>query len=184
MSALTPSSDPRLGAPVLATLQGWWRKLSDDTASGQWKGDRARLKRCANLTDVTLSPAYHRIHAALSRAHLPHTWNDCENDRLAAIVGLAARLKPGSEDAGSLPRAMGRCAKGSGKSAVSELRLRRVLENDDIESLFISLTRIVPMVQGAVDVQSLAFDVFHWGDVVRKRWAYQYYAEAEDTRSR
>lgn len=184
MSAMTSPSVPRLSAPVLATLQGWWRNLSDDTASGLWKADRARLKRCANLTDVTLSPAYHRIHVALSRAHLPHTWNDRENDRLAAIVGLAARLKPGSEDAASLPQAMGRWVKGSDKPVVSELRLRRVLENDDIEALFTSLTRIVPMVQGAVDVQSLAVDVFHWGDVVRKRWAYQYYGAAEDARSR
>lgn len=144
------------------TLHDWWSRLDEH------RGDRAALRRADTLTAVTLTPAYQRIYTRLG----PGQWNPSERDRLAAIVGLLAHVK--SDSGQSLPEAMSQRAEGTDRNAVSELRFRRLLDAPDLEALFTGLRRVLPLVQHGVDPVSLANDVFHWGDSVKKRWAYAY----------
>lgn len=74
----------------------------------------------------------------------------------------------------SLPEAMSKAGEGSHRNPVSELRFSRLLDAPDIEALFIGLRRTLSLIGHAVDPASLTSDVFDWGDIVKKRWAYTY----------
>lgn len=150
----------------------WWQKISSETVSGSARADRAILRRAADIDAVVLSSAYQRIHAEMANAHDGRPWQVWENDRVAAIVGLAAHIRENTSV--SLPRAMSYRLEGSDRNPVSELRFRRLLEAPDIDALFAGLRRTLPLIGWAVDLRSLSRDVFGWGDTVKKRWAYDY----------
>lgn len=173
MTASVTGGRYQLAQPVQDALMTWWRTLSDEAARGQPKADRAILRRCENLTEVTLSAAFQRIYWALQAAHDGPTWAGWQQERIAALVALAAHVR--GAGALSLPHAMQQKAGGSDRECVSELRFKRLLESSDIDSLFTGLRRVMPLIHHQVDVRSMAQDVFGWGDGVRKRWAYAYY---------
>ena len=68
MTASVTSERYRLALPVKAAFMAWWHALSDEAARGQLKADRAILRRCENLTDVTLSAAFQRVYWTLHAA--------------------------------------------------------------------------------------------------------------------
>jgi len=173
MSASVSSERYRLAPPVVAAFIGWWRTLSDETASGQIKADRAVLRRCEDLTAVTCSAAYQRVYWKLQQAHEGMAWAPWQQERIAAFVALSAHVH--AHTALSLPHAMHQKAKSSDRECVSELRFKRLLESPDPDSLFIGLRRVMPLIGHRVDVKLMAQDVFGWGDSVKKRWAYDYY---------
>lgn len=147
-------------------LLEWWQKLEDDRAS------RAILRRAPTVTAVALSPPYQRLFRRFQGAG----WNTdnviWRNDRLAAIVGLLAHV---SEDRPGAPaKAMSHKAPGEDRPLVSELRFTRLLESPDADSLFVGLRRVLPLMEHRVDVIALANDILHWGDKVKKDWAYAY----------
>ncbi|MBN8441945.1 MAG: type I-E CRISPR-associated protein Cse2/CasB [Thauera sp.] len=148
------------------TLLDWWQQLDDDRAS------RATLRRAPTVTAVTLSAPYQRLFRRLRAIG----WNADDvawrNDRLAAIVGLLAHV---SEDRqGELAKAMSHKTTGEDRPMVSELRFTRLLESPDGDSLFVGLRRVLPLMSNSVDVVALANDILHWGDKVKKGWAYSY----------
>lgn len=169
-----PQSRP-LSDEVLGALMHWWTRISDESASGQDKADRAILKRCDSIEAVTRTAAYHRVYRAMRAQHRGEDWKPWEQDRLAMLVGLAAHVKRGGR---KLAAEMNRQAPGSDRPAVSELRFRRLLESPDNDSLFVALLRVLPLVQRQLDLYPLARDLFAWGDSVKKRWAYDYYDSA------
>jgi len=61
---------------------------------------------------------------------------------------------------------------------VSGLRFRRLLKVKDQEDLFISMSRIIALLGGAVNLRSLAQSVYFWNDRTRKQWAFEYYSKA------
>jgi CRISPR system Cascade subunit CasB len=63
---------------------------------------------------------------------------------------------------------------GDDRLAVSELRFLRLLDARDIEALYDSLRRVLPLMDGRVDVLALTNDLLQWGEQVKKRWAYAY----------
>lgn len=168
---MTPSNDSGLGEAELKALVDWWRSVNSDKASGSARADRAVLRRAGSVQDVIFTPAYHRVHAALEQAH-GGRWSAAEEDRIAAIVGLSAHVKRLNEL--SLPAAMSERPKDIDRNRVSELRFRRLLDSADIDTLFVGLRRTLPLIDHAVRLESLAKDVFYWGDIVKKRWAYGY----------
>lgn len=149
----------------------WWRKLHSD--SGPQRGARARLKRAATLTQVVWEPAYQNAYQQLRQASGDACWTERQCDGLAAAVALAAHLKP-SESSRVLSVAGAASGKEGSPNPVSPLRFRRLLDAPDIDSLFISLRRLLPLMGDSLDPAQLAQDLFGWGDVVRKRWAYAY----------
>ena len=174
--------DRRLSEAVLNTLMQWWKRIADESASGQDKADRAILKRCDSIEAVTRTAAYHRVYRAMRDRHEGNAWRSNQQDRLAMLVGLAAHVKTQGR---GLAHEMQKRAKGSDRPLVSELRFRRLLDSPDDDSLFVALRRAVLLVDHQLDLDLLARDVFTWGDSVKKSWAYDYYtgtlASVDDT---
>lgn len=161
--------------PSLDILRAWWKSLEDD------KGERAALRRAANLTGVMLSPAFHRLLNDLRRAGFGIS--DSRYPKLAAIAGLAARIK--GEDGESLATTMGTPRSGGGKAAVSELRMRRLLACNDIDELYTLLRRALALLDNRASLADLAATVWNWVPMDEKRpndprrqMAYDYYAAA------
>lgn len=159
----------RLSPEVLAAFMAWWHKLQADT--GPQRAARARLKRAATLTQVVLEPAYQNAYQQLFRASGDAYWTEQQRDGLAAAVALAAHLKS-SGSPGEL--SVAKAASAGDINPVSALRFRRLLDTPDMDSLFISLRRLLPLMGDSLDPGQLAQDLFGWGDEVRKTWAYAY----------
>jgi len=153
-------------SPELVALVDWWEELDSN------RGDRAVLRRCRSLADVVFSPAYHRLRWAVSR------FGSVDDERLALVVGLAARIKTNSEG-GSIAEQMA-TGKGdsSSKAKVSGLRFRRLLKVRDQNELFTAMTRIIALLGNTASLQSLARSVYFWNDITRKQWAFDYYSKA------
>lgn len=166
--------------PSFAILRAWWKGLEDD------KGERAALRRAANLTSVMLSPAFHRLLNDLRRAGFGIS--DNRYPKLAVIVGLAARIRDeGSrgEDGESLATSMGTPKMSGGKAVVSELRMRRLLACDDIEELYTLLRRALALLDNRANLGDLAATVWNWMPMddnnpkdSRRQMAFDYYEAA------
>ncbi|ARU04403.1 type I-E CRISPR-associated protein Cse2/CasB [Comamonas serinivorans] len=171
---LIASSPAPQGLPpaAISALVRWWKTLVIENPSGQARADRAVLRRAHDLTAVACLPAYQRVYRSMAGTEGTGDWPPFQQERIAAIVALLAHVKA---DSGlTLPRAMSLRAEGSDRNPVSELRFRRLLDAGDVETLFAGLRRALPLVEHRVDPESLAKDVFFWGDGVKKRWAYDY----------
>ncbi len=161
--------------PSFAVLRTWWKKLEDD------KGERATLRRAANLTGVMLSPAFHRLLNELRRAGFGVPEN--RYPKLAAIAGLAARVR--SDDGETLATSMGTPKMNGGKAVVSELRMRRLLACDDIEELYTLLRRALALLDNRANLGDLAATVWNWMPMddnnpkdSRRQMAFDYYEAA------
>lgn len=161
-----------LGDAPKTVFKRWWHTISREDASGSARADRATLRRADSLRTVACTPAYQRVYREMAAAHAGEPWRDYELERITAIIALAAHVKESSPQ--SLPKAMSHRPEGSDRNPVSELRFLRLLNAPDIEALFTGLRRSLPLIAHTVDPLSLADDVFGWGDVVKKRWAYDY----------
>ena len=105
-------------------VRAWWRDLQDDP------GGRAQLRRAANLLEVFLCPAFHRLLHKVSGSR----------DDLALAAGVLACLKEegGPEcfaQALATPKAAG------GRACMSGLRFRRLVRIDDREELLRQMRR-------------------------------------------
>ena len=143
----------------------WWEGLENERAS------RAMLRRASSITAVVLTPPYQRLYRRLRELG----WDDRPhlNDRLAAVVGLLAHVR--QNDDRPLAKSMsGPRDEGGDQTRVSELRFLRFLDSPDLDALFTSLRRLLPLMNHKANVLVLANDIVHWGDAVKKRWAYDY----------
>lgn len=145
----------------------WWKSLDSN------RGERAELRRCEDLLQVMQTPAFQRIRRRLIELGLKP--EDSEQDRLAAVIGLAAHVSSAAEatvhrELPGLPVAFSE----DEKPAISPLRFRQLLDARDDDELFTRLRRVLPLVKERVNLFCLANDVFYWGDKVRKRWIYDY----------
>ena len=147
-------------------LLNWWEGLEDDRAS------RAVLRRASSITAVSLTPPYQRLYQRLLTVGWPEKAAPYQNDHLAAVAGLLAHIK--QNDGRAPAKAMSQKEPGQDRPPVSELRFMRLLESPDLDALFTGLRRALPLAKHSVDVLALANDVVHWGDAVKKRWAYSY----------
>lgn len=150
---------------IAKALHQWWDDLEKN------RGDRAALRRCSNLTEIFFIPAYHRLYHDLAK----HGWSDKVG--VAAVAGLAAHVK---NDAGkqSFATQMAESKQGGSNARVSGLRFRRLLKIQNRENLYIALTRIVRLLGGTVNLNSLADSAYWWNEQTRKQWAFDYYAES------
>lgn len=164
-------SQYKLSQPAKAAFLKWWHAINSDTAGGASRADRASLKRAHDLTAVSCASAYQRVYREMLVGNDGSVWPAFQQERIAALVGLAVHVK--TKSSRTLPEAMSNRVEGSG-NPVSELRFARILNSPDVESLFAGLRRCLPLINHEVDPVSLADDVFEWGDIVKKRWAYAY----------
>jgi CRISPR system Cascade subunit CasB len=154
-------------------LVEWWRELIDN------RGERADLRRTANPVEVMFNPAYHRLRFRLLSAGFK-----VHNEKLAAVVGLAARVKSNTS-APSVARQMAEPRAGK-QPRVAGLRFRRVLElgTEDLNELFRVLIRLLPLVGDSVNLLDLADSVYRWNDYQRKHWALEYYSVTPEKASK
>lgn len=145
----------------------WWHGLEFD------KGERAALRRASNPTEVVFSPAYHRLLGKLLTLGRP-----VNHEALAAVAGLATHIKVLATNGESLARQMATPKSPDGNARVSGLRFRRLLVVSDRNELYPLLIRIIRLLDGNVNLQSLANAVYWWNDNTRKQWAYDYYSTA------
>lgn len=152
-------------SPEVQKLIEWWEGLDKD------RRERAVLRRCHNLTEVVFSPAYHQLRMMVR----PLGYLD--DDRLALVVGLVARIRIHEDKNGNFAEQMA-TGKPDGSARVSGLRFRRLLKIKDRETLFTSMTRVIALLGSSGNIQSLAQSVYHWNDITRKQWALDYYSNA------
>lgn len=142
-------------------LFDWWQGLDQDHAS------RAVLRRASSPTEVALTAAYQR----LCRRVGVSDWPAWQQDRFAVVAGVLAHVK--INDGRSPAKAMSQATPAEDRPAVSELRFLRLLDAPDSDTLFSAVRRVLPLMR-SVDVIALANDLLHWGDAVKKKWAYGY----------
>lgn len=151
-------------SPETQALITWWQSLGDN------RGDRAELRRCSTLAEVAFTPAYHKLRLSVGK------FGQVNADGLALVAGLAARVKshvPGDTLAEQMAT-----GKADGSARVSGLRFRRVLKIKDREELFMAMGRVVALLGGAVNLHSLANNLYYWNDRTRKQWAFDYYTKS------
>jgi CRISPR system Cascade subunit CasB len=151
-------------APELQALLTWWRLLDDN------RGDRAELRRCATLSEVVFTPAYHRLRQALIHK------GAVNDEGLALIAGLSARVK--LNDTYNTVAEQMATGKVEESARVSGLRFRRLLKIKDHEALYTAFGRVIALLGGTINLQSLAQSVYFWNDRTRKKWAFEYYSKA------
>ena len=160
-------------SPEMQVLAVWWLALDEN------RGDRADLRRCATLAEVVFTPAYHRLRLAVGKFGVNNA------DALALVAGLAARVKNDIADstfAEQMATPKDPTSR-DGKARESGLRFRRLLKIKDkeLEELFTAMGRVVALLGGSVDLQSLAKSVYLWNDRyadIRKEWAFKYYSKS------
>lgn len=152
-------------SPELQALDVWWRLLDDN------RGDRAELRRCGTLAEVVFTPAYHRLRQIVRRS------GEVQDDGLALVAGLAARVKNNVMDH-TVAEQMATGKLDGGSARVSGLRFRRLLKVKDREDFFTAMGRVIALLGGVVNLQSLAQSAYFWNDRTRKQWAFDYYSQA------
>lgn len=164
--------------PSYKLLGDWWHRLEQD------KGERAALRRAASLTEVILSPSYMRLLRSLRGSDYRISNHNLPLSKIAAIAGLAARVKPPQIET-HLAKHMGTPKPGGTTPAFSELRLRRILACDDIEELYTLLRRALALLDDKANLADLAAIIWNWSPLDEKRpydprrqLAYDYYEAA------
>jgi CRISPR system Cascade subunit CasB len=150
-------------------LISWWEGLDQD------RGERANLRRAAAPTDVVFGSSFHKLLGGLRRRG--YRLGSDRATALASVAGLVAHAKLHVGGA-SMAQQMA-TAKFSGAGArVSGLRFRRLLAVSDRNELYPLLLRVVRLLDGRVNLVSLANAAFWWNERTRQEWAYDYYATA------
>jgi CRISPR system Cascade subunit CasB len=148
-------------------LFAWWKGLESD------RGERAFLRRASNITEAAFSPAYHRLLGRLKEQN-----GSVNREALAAVAGLATHVKAHTDIGGSLARQMAIPKAGGSGARVSGLRFRRLLAVSERDELYPLLIRVIRLLDGNVNLLSLANSVYWWNENTRKQWAYDYYSTA------
>ena len=150
-------------------LISWWEALDQD------RGERANLRRAASPSEVAFGPALHRLLGRLSGKGYPVGTDGTV--AVAAVAGLAAHVKSHIGGA-SIAQQMATPKSPGAGARVSGLRFRRLLAVSDRDELYPLLLRVVRLLDGHVNLVSLANAAFWWNDRTKRDWAYDYYATA------
>lgn len=146
-------------------LLNWWHKLEND------RGSRAELRRAKLPDEIVFCPAYHRLYAELK-------WPEKDRKKLTAIAGLAAHVKE-NDSAQKLAQQMA-AQKNGNNPLVSSLRFRRILAIDNLDELYVSMIRVIRMLNGRVNLLDMAVSVYWWNNKTKKEWAYSYFEIAKN----
>ena len=159
-----------------AVAEKWWHDLTSETATrrGQRRAARARLRRARTPLEMIQEPEALRLIASLPGE---------KPDRVAILAGILAFVD--KSDDSPVPRAIGRAKLDDEAALMSEGRFRRLLQTDG-DDLMDAMRRLVHLTKRKANVYDLSFSVLRWGDIVKKRWIFEYYnvAIAGDARPR
>lgn len=147
------------------SLRDWHSTL----LSQQMRLERRQLSRAKTVESVAWAPAFRLL---ICRPG----FNDLKAAELAgmALVAILAACVDHDSVGKRLGLSFGEQA-GSSAPKVSQLRLRRLLECNDLRHRFEMLRRILTLLDNVADIQELGGFVFDWGAERRKQFAYDYY---------
>lgn len=152
----------------IKTMSDSLAKWRSDLHEPHRRGARAELRRSKNITDVIMTPTFQRLCARL--AEELKTFSKKDKERLAFIVGLLSHVREHSKV--KLAKSM---SAGS-PSCVSELRFRRLLQNDYDDRFYAAMIRIIRMLKYQVNVYDLVESMYYWDERKKKEWAYAYFS--------
>ncbi len=161
----------------------WWTQYCH--AQKGSPGVRARLRRCDSAVQALAEPAA----VSLARRLLSDRGIETAEDwRLEAAVNLARVLgHVTAHTPGTRPmRAAGwrsfpgeRPSKDSTeRPLLSDVRFRRLIETPRGEEQVTTFVRLIALLDDSTDIAAIADDFMNWGDRVKRRWAFDYYAVA------
>ena len=121
------------------------------------------------------NPAYHQLFRSLIQIEL----SNINKESLALVAGVLSHAKTHSEP-DSIARQMASPKQGDDKARVSGLRFRKLLKikGENKDELFSSMIGIVKLLDGNVNIYSLANSLYWWNNFTKKQWAYDYYERA------
>lgn len=158
--------------PAAAIAHDWWQRLTtmDGAQVGRRRAALARMRRAATPTEVMQEPeALHLVARLLPRSP----------ERVAMLAGVLAFVR--ESDDRPFARAVGRATLDDDQSAqLSEGRFRRLLQAQPDE-LMETMRRLVRLTKGRANVHDLSSAILYWGENVKKRWIFDYYAVAGST---
>lgn len=147
--------------PVRDKIHFWWRGLSED------RGDRADLRRCHDLTEVFFCPAFHRLYQSLLSE------GKVRREALALIAVSLAHVK---EDISGVTFAQQMGESKTGQTPqISKMRFRSLIRIESYPDLFLSVTRIVKMLNGAVNIDDMVHNLYFWNEKTRKEMTFEYF---------
>lgn len=159
-------------------LLAWWHSLDEK------RGDRAHLRRAEKPDDVLLSESFFHF---LQR--MPEEWAKTKRLESSAIVAATLVHVKNTPFEKSFAAQMGSRKEGTDSPRVSELRFEQLQKSRDSEEFFRRLRRAVKLLDGNVNVLSLADSILHWMMEKRKginkeplnrlavSWATDYYKQ-------
>lgn len=126
------------------SLLAWWHLLNEK------RGDRARLRRAEIPDDVLLSePFFHFLQ------RMPKDWATPYRLQSSAMVAATLSHVKIVQDDKSFAAQLG-------TRKMSELRFEQLQKSRDPEEFFRRLRRAINLLNGAVNVLSLADSILHW----------------------
>ena len=139
-------------------LLRWWQSLLED------KGARAELRRCHELTEIFMQPAFYRLFNSLKN------FGDIFEDGLAVVAGLLSHVKK------TIPtiKISAQMSQGE-KPVISDLRFRKLLKIQNHSELYPAMIRIIKHLDGTVNIIDLSNSVYFWNDRTKKESAFNYY---------
>lgn len=157
-----------------AIAHDWWQRLTtkDGAQSGYRRAALARMRHAATPIEVMLEPEALRLVARLPS----------RPERSAMLAGVLAFVR--ESDDRRVARAVGRTGLDVDQPppVLSEGRFRRLLQTQPDE-LMAAMRRLVRMTKGRANVRDLSFAILYWGEKVKQRWLFDYYAVADSFRS-
>lgn len=151
---------------VLRDVEVWWTDLQKSP------GDRARLCRCYDLTDVAFTAGYGKLRTTL----LKH--GNLNPQALALVAGVLAHVREntGGEIRSPAPVAvqMAFGKPGSDSARVSDLRFRRLIQTQEPAALYPAMIRTIRLLDRSAHLPSLAKGLYWWNDLTRQTWTFAY----------
>lgn len=132
-------------------LLNWWTWLDDN------RGDRARLRRAECPDDVLLTAAFSRF-----LSEMPESWRDPRQLQASALVAAIVAQTKTNQHLITFAAQLAAPKEGGDKPRMSELRFQQLQKSHDPSEFFRRLLRAVRILDGNVNILSLANDVLHW----------------------
>lgn len=187
----TTSAAPAPSTPVAGDFHGrraleWWRQHCHPVSGDP--GTRARLRRARSRLDLLQISAAadlaRRLRAVPPTRAAPDWLLHAALDLARVLAHVKEHeLRHPMEAAGwkSFPRDRKESDAGADRPRLSGARFKRLLETGDGDEKVAAFTRLIALLDGAVNVERLASDFLMWnhpehGDRVRERWAFHYFA--------
>ncbi len=151
-----------------------WYKSTLGNDSGRARAARARLRRCESPVEALMVAETHHLNEQLqAQGKKPRA------DQLALIATTFARLKD-THGGPKLASLFGNRGNKDAPRLLSELRFQSLIRVRTHRALIAPLRRSLGVLgsQPACNGRALAEDLWHWNEMVRNRWCFQYFDAA------